>query len=105
MATFLVVLFRSGPGWDPSLPLEEQSDWPAHAGFMEGLVATGFVVLGGPLADEETVVLAVEAGSETEVRATLALDPWSDSHLVIDRVDAWKIRLDGRTASGPPPLT
>ena len=58
----------------------------------------GFVVLGGPLADEETVVLAVEAASEAEVRATLALDPWSDSHLVVDRVDAWTIRLDGRTA-------
>ena len=51
---------------------------------MDGLVATGFVVLGGPLADEETVVLAVEAGSEAEVRTTLALDPWSDSHLVVD---------------------
>ena len=40
-------------------------------------MATGFVVLGGPLADEETVVLAVEAASESNVRATLALDPWS----------------------------
>jgi len=95
---FFVVLRRLGPDWDPSLPLEEQSDWPAHADFMEGLVARGFVVLGGPLADEETVVLAVEAVSEAEVRATLALDPWSDSHLVVGRVDAWTIRLDGRTA-------
>ena len=101
---FFVVLRRLGPDWDASLPLEEQSDWPAHAAFMESLVAAGFVVLGGPLADEKTVVLAVEAGSETEVRATLALDPWSDSHLVVDRVAAWTIRLDGRNASTPPPL-
>lgn len=35
---FLVVLHRSGPHWDPSRPLEEQSDWDARAAFMDGLV-------------------------------------------------------------------
>jgi len=61
--------------------LEEQSDWSAHAPFVDELVASGFVVLGGPLADARRVVLAVEAESEDAVRATLALDPWTDSHL------------------------
>ncbi len=56
----------------------------------------GLVVLGGPLADAERVVLAVEAGSEDEVRATLAADPWSGTHLLVDSVDPWTIRLDGR---------
>ena len=27
--------------------------------------------------------------------ATLADDPWSDTHLVLDAVEAWTIRLDG----------
>lgn len=54
------------------------------------------VVLGGPLADEMRVVLAVEAGSEDEVRATLADDPWSGSRLAVESIDAWTIRLDGR---------
>ena len=49
---FLVVLRRSGPQYDPSRPLEEQSGWPEHAAFMDGLVDSGFIVLGGPLADE-----------------------------------------------------
>ena len=93
---FLVVLRRSGPEWDPSRPLEEQSDWPAHASFMDGLVAAGFVVLGGPLADEHRVVQAVEAESEEAVRAMLARDPWSGSHLVVDAIEPWTIRLDGR---------
>ena len=93
---FFVVLRRTGPQWDPSRPIEEQSDWPAHASFMDGLVDTGFVVLGGPLADERRVVLAVEADSEDAVRATLALDPWSDTHLQVDTIDPWTIRLDGR---------
>ena len=93
---FLVVLLRSGPQWDPSRPLEEQSDWPAHAAFMDGLVDSGFVVLGGPLADEYRVVHVVEAESEAAVRATLAGDPWSETHLRIDSIDPWTIRLDGR---------
>jgi uncharacterized protein YciI len=76
--------------------MEQQSGWPEHAAFMDGLVDTGFVVLGGPLADEHRVVLAIEAGSEDEVRATLARDPWSETHLVVDTVDEWTIRLDGR---------
>lgn len=63
---------------------------------MDRLVDDGFVVLGGPLADEVRVVLAVEAESEEIVRATLARDPWHDSHLLVDRVDRWTIRLDGR---------
>lgn len=94
---FLVELRRSGPDWRPSLPLEQQSGWPAHAAFMDGLVADGFIVLGGPLGDELRVVHAVEAPSEQTVRATLARDPWSGSHLVVVAVEPWTIRLDARS--------
>jgi uncharacterized protein YciI len=95
---FHVVLLRSGPEWDPSRPLEEQSGWPEHAAFMDGLVDSGFIVLGGPLADEHRVVHAVEAESEEAVRATWARDPWSETHLVVDTIEPWTIRLDGRRA-------
>lgn len=93
---FHVVLHRSGPEWDPNRSLEEQSGWDEHAAFMDGLVDEGFVILGGPLSDEHRVVHVVEAESEAIVRATLARDPWSETHLVIERVDPWTIRLDGR---------
>lgn len=96
---FFVVLRRSGPEWDASRSMEEQSGWPEHASFMDELVETGFVVLGGPLADEHRVVLAIEADSERAVRATLARDPWSGSHLVVDAVEPWTIRLDARRAA------
>jgi hypothetical protein len=33
---FLVVLRRSGPKWRPGRPLEQQSNWSAHAAFMDG---------------------------------------------------------------------
>jgi hypothetical protein len=93
---FFVVQRRAGPQYDASRPLEEQSGWPAHASFMDGLVDAGFVVLGGPLADEHRVVLAVSAESVDAVRDTLARDPWSGTHLLVDSVDRWTIRLDGR---------
>ncbi len=94
--TFFVVLRRRGPEWDPSSPLEEQSGWDVHAEYMDRLVEQGVVVLGGPLADEHRVVLAMEAASEADVRSALGRDPWSGTHLVVDSVDAWTIRLDGR---------
>ena len=97
MAMFHVVIHRSGPEYDLSRPLEAQSGWQAHADFMDVLADSGFIVLGGPLVDEFRVVHAVEAESEEAVRATLARDPWSGSHLVVDAVEPWTIRLDGRT--------
>jgi hypothetical protein len=78
--------------------MEQQSDWPAHAAFMDGLVDAGFVVLGGPPADEQRVVLVVEADTADAVRATLARDPWSETPLRLDTVEPWTIRLDGRRA-------
>jgi hypothetical protein len=63
---------------------------------MDELVAQGFVVLGGPLGDELRVVLAVESPSPDDIRKMLARDPWNGSHLLIDSIDPWTIRLDGR---------
>jgi uncharacterized protein YciI len=93
---FLLQLLRSGPQWDPSRPMEEQSGWPEHAAFMDALVEDGFIVLGGPLSDEHRVVHAVEAESEEAIRVTLARDPWSETHLQVDTIEPWTIRLDGR---------
>lgn len=96
MPMFLVVLRQTGPAWDPSRPLDGQSDWAAHAAFMDELVEAGFIVLGGPLAADRRVAHAVEAESTEVIRATLARDPWSESHLVIDSIEPWTVRLDGR---------
>jgi uncharacterized protein YciI len=93
---FFVVLRQSGPEFDRSRPLEEQSRWPEHAAFMDALVDDGFIVLGGPLAGDSRVAHAVEAASPEAVRETLARDPWSETHLRVDTVEPWTIRLDGR---------
>jgi hypothetical protein len=93
---FLVTLHRSGPEWDSSLPLEEQSGWDAHAAFMDGLVDDGFIILGGPLQDGHRVMHAIEAESAEVIRETLAHDPWSGTHLVVAAIEPWTIRLDSR---------
>ncbi len=62
------------------------------------LVDAGIVVLRGPLADEQRVVLAIEADTENAVRATLARDPGSETHLRIDAIEPWTIRFDGGRA-------
>jgi hypothetical protein len=93
---FHVVIRQSGPEFDHALPLEEQSGWAEHAAFMDGLVDAGFIVLGGPLGGGDRVVHAVDAESEAAVRATLARDPWSGTHLNVEAIDPWTIRLDAR---------
>ncbi|HEX6062329.1 MAG TPA: YciI family protein [Candidatus Limnocylindria bacterium] len=96
MAIFLVLERRSGPSWDRSRPMEHQTGWPAHAAYMDALVDAGTIVLGGPLADERRVAIVVEAESAEAVRAAFARDPWIPSHLVIDAIEPWTIRMDGR---------
>lgn len=92
---FLVRLNQTGPEWRRGYPIEEQSGWQAHADFMDALVDDGFIVLGGLLPDYRTAH-AVEADSEQAIRERFAEDPWSGSHLVINSIDPWTIRLDGR---------
>lgn len=95
---FLVITRRTGPQYRLGRPLEEQSGWAEHAAFMDRLVDDGVVVLGGPLADEERVALVIEAPSEAAIRETLARDPWHETHLRIQSVEPWTIRLDGRVS-------
>lgn len=93
MASFAVVREQGGP-WDFSRPLREQEQWAEHAAFMEALVADGFVVLGGPLAGGPRVLLLVEAGSEAEIEARLAEDPWTPMGLLRTvSVEPWEILL------------
>ena len=96
MPMFHVVVRQAGPQWLSGRPLEEQTGWQEHAEYMDALVEEGFIVLGGPVSDDGRVVHAVEAESEDAVRATWARDPWSETHLGVDSIEPWTIRLDGR---------
>ena len=91
---FLVVLRRSGPEYDHSKPLEEQSGWVEHAAFMDGLVDDGFIVLGGVLGDEVRTAHAVEAPRRTRSASASRGTRGAGRILVVDSIDPWTIRLD-----------
>jgi uncharacterized protein YciI len=96
MANFAVRLVH-GPGWDPSRPIREQDGWDEHAAFMDGLVADGFLVLGGPVGNGEQTLHVIEAADENEVRARLARDPWASAGLLrVGTVESWALWLDSR---------
>lgn len=74
--------------------MRSQVQWPEHATFMDELATDRFVVLGGPLGDEETVLLVVDAADENEIRSTLARDPWSKSGILeIQSIQLWTVLL------------
>jgi uncharacterized protein YciI len=93
-SSYFVVTETQGSAWDPSLPRRQQENWDEHAAFMDGLVADGFVVLGGPVGDGVEVVLIVRAGSEGEIEARLAADPWLPMEILrIVEIERWEILL------------
>lgn len=95
------VLNKRGPRWDHARRMEEQEGWRAHADFMNRLEAEGFVVLGGPLAGTDDVLLIVRATDEGEVEARLATDVWVVNGLLARHwIRRWQLRL-GSLPAGP----
>jgi uncharacterized protein YciI len=93
-AGLFAVLRTRGPAWNAAAALEQQRGWRAHADLMNGLLAEGFIVLGGPLAGTPDVLLVVRAASEAEIRARLGADPWASANLLtIQRIAPWTLRL------------
>jgi uncharacterized protein YciI len=94
MPQLFAVTRSFGPGWNPSLPLEQQQDWRVHADFMNALKAEGFVLLGGPLVGTSEVLLIIRAGDEEAIRARLAGDCWAVKDLLrTTRILLWNLRL------------
>jgi uncharacterized protein YciI len=100
MATFtegqellLVRVERGGP-WDWSKDMREQELWNQHAQFMNGLVADGLILLGGPVEGGREAFHVVDALSEEALRARFAEDPWArNGMLTVKSVERWTILL------------
>jgi hypothetical protein len=96
VAAFLVYVSQTGPEWDPDRPMEEQSRWEEHAVFMNRLVDEGLIVLGGPLSGQHRAFHVWEVDSDETIRAELAADPWSGSHLILESITPVTLALDSR---------
>jgi uncharacterized protein YciI len=77
--------------------MREQAEWDEHARFMDELVASGFIVLGGPLEGEREVLEIVSAPSEEAIRERLAEDPWAANGMLTPvSIERWTVLLDSR---------
>ena len=78
--------------------MEEQSDCPRTRPSWTGSWTRASSSVAGRSPTSTAWGVAVEAESEDAVHVTLARDPWSETHLRVDTIDPWTIRLDGRPA-------
>ena len=76
MKNTFVVISSAGPNRDLSKDTREQAFWDEHTEFIDGLVAEGFILMGGPLVDEGGSPLIFNAEDENEVREKMKNDPW-----------------------------
>ena len=61
---------------------------------MDALVDEGFVALGGPLEGSPDVLLVIRATTADEIVERLAVDPWTQNGLLVDKqIWPWRIRL------------
>jgi hypothetical protein len=89
-----------GPAWDNTCGIREQDGWDNHAEFMDGLVDSGFIVLGGPVGRGDLTAHLVEAADVQAIRNRLAEDPWAiDAHLTVESIEPWSLWLDGRSST------
>ncbi len=99
--TFFAIVART-ERWDQAKPAHEQAGFAAHAQFMHGLEAEGFIVFAGLLQDSNDVVFLFHAGSANEVRQRLSKDPWQqDGHARLIRVEEIQIRVGAPTPHHP----
>lgn len=90
--TFLGIVERT-KRWDQATPAHEQSGFAAHAEFMHGLEAEGFIVFAGLLQDSSEVVFIFHAADAQQVRQRLSHDPWQqDGRARLVRVEEIHIR-------------
>jgi uncharacterized protein YciI len=85
----------AGSQRDLARDAREQPWWDEHAAFIDGLVAEGFIQLGGPLDEEGGGFLVVMAQNEVEARERLRHDPWyAHDILSLVWVKRWRIFID-----------
>jgi uncharacterized protein YciI len=94
-----VVFSSAGATRELSKGTREQAYWDDHAAFVDALVESDFILLGGPLTDEGGAMLVVRAESEEAVRARLYPDPWYHHDILrLERIVRWEIFIDQRQA-------
>ena len=104
--SLFAVTREAGPGWTEGKGAFDQPEVSDHGAFMNALADEGFVLFAGPLAGSEhdriRVLVIADAGSESDIHARLAGDPWQRTRrLVTTTVEPWNL-LVGADRLSPP---
>ena len=92
-----ILLFDPGPHWDESKEMEQQEHWDEHVKFVDKLFEQGKVVISGPIAHYDRIVIIYDAKNESEIRITFKDDPFiKNGILLLESIMEWNIRLDQR---------
>jgi uncharacterized protein YciI len=102
MKNTFVAISIVGPNRDPSKGAREQPFWDEHAAFVDQLVEEAFILMGGPLLDQngmpQGALLIVNAEDENEVREKLKHDPWFERGILkLESITRWQIFVDAWT--------
>jgi uncharacterized protein YciI len=102
MKNAFVAISSVGPHRDASRGVREQPFWDEHETFIDRLVDEGFILMGGPLLDEngmpQGALLIVNAENENEVKEKLTRDPWLERGILqLESISRWEIFVDART--------
>lgn len=91
---YYAVIREHAQAWNASRSLREQEAWDEHAALMDSWVAEGFIVLGGPLAEGNPVLLIFNAENEEQIQERLNEDPWTPMGLLRTlSIQRWNILL------------
>jgi uncharacterized protein YciI len=99
MKDIFVAISSAGPNRDASKGTREQPFWEEHEAFIDQLVDEGFILMGGPLVDENGMprgaLLILNGKDENEVRKKLTNDPWlKHGILKLESISSWQIFVD-----------
>jgi uncharacterized protein len=101
--SLFAVIREGGARWDHAKQPQEQNAWDEHLAFMGGLAESGFVVLGGWLADAPRTLLVVDAHDEAEVRGRFEDDPYTAMEMLsITSVEPWELLLGRELLAAAP---
>jgi uncharacterized protein len=101
MRNTFVVISSAGPNREPSKGTREQPFWDEHAAFIDQVVEEGFLSMGGPLVDQDSLpqgaLLIVNAQDVNEVAEKLKNDPWFQRGILkLESIKRWQIFIDER---------
>lgn len=94
-ASRYLVISEAGVNRDLSKGSRDQLYWDEHGTFIDELVETRFVLLGGPFPDDGGALLIVQADSAEDVRTRVIGDPWYRHGLLsLVSITRWDVFID-----------